>query len=79
MNQDRKEPPQENWTLECVKMLVLRDGKWVVLNEGTFPAKKGEMIRVRGQRDVYELHEDSQHNPDGGVEVIAHLVGEVTE
>lgn len=62
-----------------IKALVLRESRWLVLDKGTFPVKKGEYIRMRGQRDVYEVMEDSKMDPDGGITIHSHKVGVIKE
>jgi hypothetical protein len=49
-----------------IKMLVWREGEWLVLNKTTFPVKKGELIRLRGERSIYEVMEDASPDPKGG-------------
>lgn len=71
----RKQKPKPPW----IKVLVWRDEKWVVLDEGTFPVKKGEAIRMRGQRTVYEVQKDSRVKRDGSITIRAHEVGMLWE
>lgn len=60
----------------CKKLLVLRDGRWHVLDtRKTTPPKKGEWIRVRGRRQVYEVQEDAKLKRDGSISVHSHLFG----
>jgi hypothetical protein len=56
----------------CIKLLVWREGKWVALNKATFPVKKGELIRFRGERAVHEVMEDSMPDGHGGIDLHAH-------
>lgn len=71
----RKQKPKPAW----IKVLVLRDGEWLVLDEKTFPVKKGELVRMRGLREVYEIQRDSKVKRDGSITVHAHLMGMLSE
>jgi hypothetical protein len=62
-----------------IKLLVWRGGEWVVLNEKTFPVKKGELVRMRGERKVYEVQKDSKVSRDRSITVHSHLVGMLTK
>jgi len=72
MKKRREKPP---W----IKALVWRGGEWVVLNEKTFPVKKGEYIRIRGKREVCEVEADSKVKRDGSITIHAHTIGELAE
>lgn len=53
-------------------MLVWREGEWLILNKTTFPVKKGELIRLRGERAIYEVMEDASPDLKGGINLHAH-------
>lgn len=55
-----------------IKLFVWRGSKWVALGKQTFPVKKGELIRLRGERAIYEVMEDSSPCRDGGINLHAH-------
>lgn len=71
----RTQKPKPPW----IKALVWRNGRWVVLDEKTFPLMKGEGIRMRGQRTVYEVQKDSKVKRDGSITIRAHEVGLLRE
>lgn len=61
------------------KLLVLREGHWIVAKDAIFPLKKGEYIRERGLVVVYEVAEDSKACADGSIELHTHVVGRLSD
>ena len=72
----RKQKHKPLW----IKLFVWRGGEWMTVNSQMMsPPKKGELIRLRGERKVYQAQEDGKIKRDGSVEVHGHLAGMLRE